>query len=368
MSDFTFLHIADVHLGTVFKGLRLRDERVAREFAEATRGAFEHLIARAVAERMDFVLIAGDLYDGAWTDAREGLFFNRVAARLDRAGIPLFVIKGNHDASSVVLRSVPLPEGVHTFGDDGATTRRVPGLPVAIHGRSYGQRVVHEHPHVVYPGNVQGRSVRETGAKGAVRVRVEGRRVVACEPIVADRARWAVARVDIAGAGAVEDLPPLVEDAVRQAAGQAEDRLLALRVELVGTSPLVPAIAARLRALRDEVEAVCHQVSDRVWLEEVKLRAQEPLAPPLAADLADDLDLRALVDDARADPALRAALEDHLAKALGKLRAAGIEIGGDSALSLDELMGEAGAVAGARAFGAAAPDAEPGHGPQDGEA
>ena len=49
-------------------------------------------------EQVDFVLIAGDLYDGDWKDFRTGLFFVEQMARLKASGIPVFLIAGNHDA------------------------------------------------------------------------------------------------------------------------------------------------------------------------------------------------------------------------------------------------------------------------------
>ena len=61
-------------------------------------------------------MIAGDIYDGEWRDTSIGLFFNREIARLTRAGIRVFIVKGNHDAESVVTKAVPHPEGVTVFG------------------------------------------------------------------------------------------------------------------------------------------------------------------------------------------------------------------------------------------------------------
>jgi DNA repair protein SbcD/Mre11 len=82
---------------------------MARRFAKASRDAFSTLVSRAVEEHVSFVVIAGDLYDGEWKDTSIGLFFNREIARLDRAGIRVFVLKGNHDAESVVTRAISLP-------------------------------------------------------------------------------------------------------------------------------------------------------------------------------------------------------------------------------------------------------------------
>ena len=83
--NFTFLHCADIHLGSPMSGLALKDGAVAEKFAAACRESFADLVTRAIEAKVAFVLIAGDLYDGDWQDNGIGLFFNRQAARLARA-------------------------------------------------------------------------------------------------------------------------------------------------------------------------------------------------------------------------------------------------------------------------------------------
>ena len=95
---FTFLHAADLHLGSPFKGLRLRDEALAARLAAASRDAFADLIDRALEEKIAFAIFAGDIFDGDWRDAAIALFFNRQIARLAKEGVPIFLLKGNHDA------------------------------------------------------------------------------------------------------------------------------------------------------------------------------------------------------------------------------------------------------------------------------
>src|SRR2546428_9143418 len=112
---FKFLHAADLHLGSPFTGLALKDEAVARRFAAASRDAFSDLVTTAIDAGVAFVVIAGDVYDGEWKDTSIGLFFNREVARLERSGIPLFVLKGNHDAESVVTKTISLPASVSQF-------------------------------------------------------------------------------------------------------------------------------------------------------------------------------------------------------------------------------------------------------------
>ena len=76
------------------------------EFRIATRRALENLVALAVEERVAFVLIVGDLYDGDWPDYNTGLFFWRQMARLRDAGIPVYLIRGNHDAANRMTRDL----------------------------------------------------------------------------------------------------------------------------------------------------------------------------------------------------------------------------------------------------------------------
>ena len=108
LSSFRFMHAADLHLGSPFAGLAVKDAQVAEQFARATRDAFSSLVTEAIERAVAFVVIAGDVYDGEWRDNSIGLFFNREVARLDRAGIPvvLFNRTTERDAvSSVTTRN-----------------------------------------------------------------------------------------------------------------------------------------------------------------------------------------------------------------------------------------------------------------------
>jgi DNA repair protein SbcD/Mre11 len=155
-SAFTFIHAADLHLGSPFSGLAIKDEEVAQRFAGACRKAFAELITRAIDAAVGFVVIAGDVYDGEWKDNTIGLFFNREIARLHRAGIPLFLLKGNHDAESVVTKTIPLPKSVHQFSSTKAQSFRLDHLKVALHGRSFADRSASENYALGYPAPVQG--------------------------------------------------------------------------------------------------------------------------------------------------------------------------------------------------------------------
>ena len=87
---FKFLHAADIHLDSPQRGLDRYEDAPAAECRAATRRALENLVDLAVAEKVAFVLIVGDLYDGDWNDYQTPLFFTKVMARLRDGGIPVY--------------------------------------------------------------------------------------------------------------------------------------------------------------------------------------------------------------------------------------------------------------------------------------
>ena len=154
--SFTFVHAADLHLGSPLLGLSLKDSHVAKRFVGASRDAFSLLVSRAIELEVSFVVIAGDVFDGEWKDTSIGLFFNRELARLDRARIPVFLLKGNHDAESVITKAISLPDSVSQFPSNKPKTFRIEELKVAVHGRSFPDRAVTENYALTYPDPVAG--------------------------------------------------------------------------------------------------------------------------------------------------------------------------------------------------------------------
>src|SRR3546814_15258986 len=83
------------------------------------------------------MIIAGDLYDGNWKDHNTGLYFAKQMGRLKRAGIPVYLLYGNHDAESEMTRKLLLPDNVHVFDTRKASTFIHDGLNLALHGRGF---------------------------------------------------------------------------------------------------------------------------------------------------------------------------------------------------------------------------------------
>src|SRR5437762_3004887 len=104
-----FLHAADIHLDSPLEGLERYDGAPVDLIRSATRRALENLVALAVRESVDFVVISGDLYDGNWKDFNTGMFFIRQITRLCESGIRVYLIAGNHDAASTMTRKLRLP-------------------------------------------------------------------------------------------------------------------------------------------------------------------------------------------------------------------------------------------------------------------
>ena len=371
MSSFRFLHAADIHLDSPLTGLARYEGLPVEDVRNATRAAFDNLIHFACKEGVDFVIIAGDLFDGDWRDMSTGLYFTRAMGRLQKAGIPVYLLQGNHDAGSVVTKSLPLPANVHRFGTRAPQTFRLEELGVALHGWSFAHRAApdnlvpsypaadpgsfnigvlhtslsghadheryapceiadlktrgydywalgHVHafervcddPAVVFPGNVQGRNIRETGAKGAVLVEVEDRVIERIERIDFDVLRWARVVVDCAACDAVETVQDRIGaglSAIR--AAEEAGRGLVVRVVLEGETVLADTLADRHAALRDEARALAGAIAGDLWIEKLSVHT----CLPVEAETAETSDeLVAMLAGAEHDPALAAALATDL--------------------------------------------------------
>lgn len=164
-----FVHAADLHLDSPFKGFELDLEElpdgaaILRRLRESTFCAFNRIIDLCLAEKVDFLLLAGDVFDEADRSLRAQLRLYEGLARLSKAGIPAFMVYGNHDHAAGWRAGLVPPEGVHIFGTEGVTACPVlrDGREVArVYGISYPKRSVTE--------NLASLFVREPGAPFAI--------------------------------------------------------------------------------------------------------------------------------------------------------------------------------------------------------
>lgn len=343
---FSFLHAADIHLDSPLRGLEVYPDAPVEQIRCAARRAFDNLVDLAVDEGVAFVLLAGDLYDGDWKDYNTGIYFVNRMGRLREAGIRVFIVSGNHDAASQITRTLNLPDNVHLFSHKKVETIILEDFGVAVHGMSFSSRAVsddltkhypqgfpgffnigllhtslngrpghepyapctldalcskgyqywalgHVHqreeiardPWIVFPGNIQGRHIRETGAKGCTLVSVDEGRVYNVEPREIDILRWSICRIDLNNSDSLESLPDLVHVAFEDERRQAGGRPLAVRLVLEGETSLHARLHENSGHWTESFRAVAADLGD-VWLEKVLLNTRKKISPSksLAAD------------------------------------------------------------------------------------
>ncbi len=379
-----FIHTADLHIDSPLRGLSRYEGAPLERLRGATRRALERLVDLALDERIDFLLIAGDLYDRDWQDFHTGLFVREQMVRLGRAGIAVFIVQGNHDAQGVISRQVPWPDNVKVFSSRGAETAHLPALGVAIHGHSFPDRevpedlvlhyppavagcfnigllhtslagmdghdsyaptsldeikargydywalghvharqVVCEVPRVVFCGNLQGRHARETGIKGCELVTVDGA-ALSARFMPLDVVRWHQLRIEVEPGQTLDDLPRQVAQALRPAVAGAGDVLHAVRIVLTGETDLHAAEARQPGTLAATVRAAAQDVSGaEIWIERVRLELRSPVDRAGLGQAGDALgELVRWVDELLRDgPALQAFCRKALAEVLGKVPA-----------------------------------------------
>ncbi|HRO15415.1 MAG TPA: DNA repair exonuclease [Paracoccus sp. (in: a-proteobacteria)] len=140
--SFRFVHAADIHLDSPLRSLALRAPQVADLIGTASRLVFAGIVDLCLAERVDALLLAGDLYDGDQTSMKTARFLAEQLRRLHDAGIAVHVIRGNHDALSRITRELVLPDNVHVYAGraEAVTLPRPDGaVPVVLHGISFAE-------------------------------------------------------------------------------------------------------------------------------------------------------------------------------------------------------------------------------------
>lgn len=363
-----FVHAADLHLDSPLLGLERYESAPTEELRRATRDALVRLVELCVQERAELLLVAGDLFDGNWRDYSTGLFLAEQMARLKDAGVEVVWLRGNHDAESRLTKHLKMPSNVRELSARTPETVAFERLDVVVHGqgfqtgavtddltRRYPRPVpsafnigllhtalegreghapyaptsvslladlgyqywalghVHRHevvsrePLVVYPGNLQGRHVRETGPKGAVVIELSGPRLIGLEHRALDVVRYERLSLDLSECLSLDDVSELAQRAMAEASRAAEQRLLALRVELRGATDVHAALARSPERVSALVQAAALEVDGPIWIERtVVLSTPRNEARTLATSGPVGCLLREIAD-LRSDPASLAA-------------------------------------------------------------
>ena len=331
------LHTADVHLDSPLTSLALRDESLRQNIQSSTRFAFVQIIDTALAENVDALLIAGDLYDGAQRSAKTAAFLTGQLERLRTAGIPVFYIKGNHDAENPITGEVALPDNVHIFDGRGGK-QQLAGKDVWIHGVSFSgkhapdsllgkfgapvsgainiamlhtslagaaghdnyapcsvaelsalgfdywalghihKRQVHsEAPWVVMPGIPQGRDIGEAGSKSATLLTIEGN-CIAIEEVPTSVVTFLGHSIDVSGAENDDEIRQRIRSGIHapiEGLQAGNDAILRLTLEGRTTRHWQ---VLRDRDIWAETVSQIAEETGRLWVEKLDFALEAPNA------------------------------------------------------------------------------------------
>lgn len=363
---FRFIHAADIHLDSPLKGLERYDGAPIDEIRNAGRKALEGLVQLAIARQVAFVLLAGDIYDSDWRDYNTGLYFVSQMSRLRDAGIPVFLVTGNHDAGNRMTRSLKLPSNVTVFDDGAAETVILESVPAVIHGHSYAtaavredlsqryplanrgsfnvgvlhtcvsgregydsyspctidglrskeyqywalghiheQEILCQDPIIAFSGNIQGRHIQEAGPKGCLLVTVADDLTATTQFIPLDVVRWEVANVDATNSLGVDDVLEAVTDELQRLRQMADGRLLAARVALSGRSQSHAKLLSQRHHWVNEIRSRAIDIGGgQIWVEKVLVGTDSPEATDATDAIPDSPigEIASLIEELRAAP------------------------------------------------------------------
>jgi DNA repair exonuclease SbcCD nuclease subunit len=328
-----FLHAADIHLDTPLQGLVNYPGAPVHEIRNATRRAFEKVLAAAAAEKVDFLVIAGDVYDIGLKSFESALFFNKQMANLKEAGIPVYLIYGNHDAASKLIKQLRPPDNVHILRHNEPQTIVNEELGIAVHGQSFptpevvddlaanypaplrdlfnigvlhtnlsgfsdhanyapctleelknkgyqywalghvhNRHVLCEDPYIVYPGNTQGRHGKEQGEKSSELVTVSDAGSVSLERVPTSVVPWMQIEIDASDCATADDVYEKVQTGLQAQFPSSNDRVSALRVRIYGPTEAHGALSRDPEQVRNEVITTANECGNGLlWIERVQL-------------------------------------------------------------------------------------------------
>lgn len=379
MKPFSFVHAADLHLDSPFRGITAQSDQIGNVLYTATFNAFENILDLCIDKRVDFLLVAGDVYDGADRSLRAQLAFRDGLARLAAAGIQSFIVHGNHDPLDGWSSSIDWPDGVHIFSGsdvesivitkDGEQIAVINGIsylhqeeqrnlvrsfkridnalfhigllhcnagnnkehalyaPCDIQdlkdarmdywalGHVHKSSVLSETPMIVYPGNTQGRNIRETGERGCYLVTVDSTGYPRLEFHPVDVARWHVRTIAIDEFSAINELDAAFSEACCLMREEANGLPIFSRIILSGRGKLYDelhvtgAIDELTQRLRDQ------ELSETpfVWVEKIENRCRPHIDIEKRKKIPDLLgDVLRISSEIRDTPPLTEGLEDTL--------------------------------------------------------
>ena len=295
MKQISFIHAADLHLDSPMAGLKTLPNSIFKRIRESTFQALKKLTDAAIEREVDFVILAGDLFDGEDRSIKAQSRLQNEMLRLKKHEIPVYAVHGNHDHLGGTWVKLEMPENVIVFSREVEvkTLQTKSGAIVHLYGFSYPKRHVLErkiteyqpvagadfhigilhgnlagttehgnyapftvkellekpfdywalghihkrailvaNPPIVYPGNIQGKSRKETGEKGCYCVTMTSLETklewIETAPII-----WETASIDVQNARSFQEIFHLCQNAVAEYRKMGKGILLILSLKNV---------------------------------------------------------------------------------------------------------------------------------------
>ncbi len=333
MANFRFIHCSDLHIDSPFVGLSGLPDKWVERLRSCTIRAFTKIVDLAIEENVDAVIIAGDVFDGAEKNLQAQLKFKNELSRLSGKSIPVYMAHGNHDALNTWSGKLEWPTGVFRFGPEVESfTVKKDGRTIAhLYGISYPQREVNENliplfkkknargfsigvlhanvggnsdhesyapctlkdligikmdywalghvhshgilrkssPAIVYPGNSQGRHMRESGAKGCCLVTLAAKSTPEVNFISTDVIRFEIEKVDLANCSAWNQVLNTIKQVCEDTLNRTDGRDVVLRIILTGRTELHSSLqkVSNLHALQEDVNRSFEDHIPSLWVD-----------------------------------------------------------------------------------------------------
>ncbi|GEL14234.1 metallophosphoesterase family protein [Pediococcus cellicola] len=340
-----FIHAADIHLDSPFKGLRQAPDKVWQLIHQSTYQAFSNLVTTAIQENVDFVLLVGDLFDQVKHSIQADIFVNEQFERLNERQIPVYLSYGNHDYLNKNTEIMHFPKNVHVFATkpEVKDLTLTDGTSVSIVGFSYGQQavkedvvdqfpmrnqsdfeigtvhgsldslnapeanyapfsknelvnlhydywalghihkrqVLNEQPPIIYPGNLQGRHKNEAGPKGFYLVSNQGSQLSA-EFVEASVTDWQSLVVEAEMGDTFDQLIKKITSALELS---QTNKPQFINVNLKNVQNLDTAVLLRIKD-NSLLEVIQQQLlkNGHSWIYEINLLSEQPLGHLTALD------------------------------------------------------------------------------------
>ncbi|MCY4186576.1 MAG: DNA repair exonuclease [Rhodobacteraceae bacterium] len=398
---FRFVHTADLHLDSPLKSLALRDPELKLQVGIATRETFARIVNLCIEEKVDALLIAGDLYDSDQNSMHTARFLANQMQRLHQEDIRVFIIKGNHDAGSVITGQLIFPDSVKIFSIKAETVNMTKDdLDIAIHGISFPNRQVPEsllpkfpspsqgsfnigmlhtslggtkghdtyapsslnelqqvgfdywalgHIHkqscqkgdstVVMPGIPQGRNIGEDGEKTVSLVSVDETGITDLQQVSLSVLQFERVEIDVSDIGEWKELVEIIQKEIQQLSQTLCHKIYVLRLDLQGATELDWKIRRDSEILLEEARRIVDD-NHEFWIEKVDIHTRGKALNDNSQVNSGALTNLAFLEKMETPPSVQQEIEDYAETILRALPAPSKKVLGDTEDEKNKIVEE----------------------------